>query len=88
MWMSIGGVLRNTIADVPGRPPSVEACLVPGDTTPAPNMSTLMTSTSAPQLRDRGFSFYDMSFLWLTSVAMLIGFVVASLVSLVSGTLK
>ncbi|VDM04690.1 unnamed protein product [Schistocephalus solidus] len=81
MWMSIGGILRNTIADVPGRVASTEACSLPVPTMLAPNM-TMLASNSEPQ---RGFSFYDLSFLWLTAFAMLIGFVVASIVSLASG---
>ncbi|BHF75022.1 hypothetical protein SprV_0501811500 [Sparganum proliferum] len=84
MWMSIGGILRNTIADIPGRPPTREVCPAPGITTLAPNMSTL-SPASQPQPLDRDFSFYDLSFLWLTAIAMLIGFVVASIVSLATG---
>ncbi|BHF74984.1 hypothetical protein SprV_0501807700 [Sparganum proliferum] len=83
-WVSIGGIFRNTIADVPGRPPSTEACPAPGTTTLMPNVTTPAPALQS-QLLDRGFSFYDLSFLWLTAFAMLIGFVVASIVSLASG---
>ncbi|VDN09898.1 unnamed protein product [Dibothriocephalus latus] len=87
--MSIGGILRNTVADVPGRRPSTENCPVPGTTTLVPQMTTLapnMSATPAPApMPDRGFSFYDLSFLWLTAFALVIGFVVASIVSLISG---
>ncbi|KAL7058338.1 hypothetical protein AAHC03_016990 [Spirometra sp. Aus1] len=83
-WVSIGGIFRNTIADVPGRPPSTEACPAPGTTTLMPNVTTPAPAPQS-QLLDRGFSFYDLSFLWLTAFAMLIGFVVASIISLASG---
>nr|VZI24874.1 unnamed protein product [Spirometra erinaceieuropaei] len=83
-WVSIGGIFRNTIADVPGRPPSTEACPAPGTTTLMPNVTTTAPAPQS-QLLDRGFSFYDLSFLWLTAFAMLIGFLVASIVSLASG---
>ncbi|BHF74980.1 hypothetical protein SprV_0501807300 [Sparganum proliferum] len=83
-WVSIGGIFRNTIADVPGRPPSTEACPAPSTTTLMPNVTTPAPAPQS-QLLERGFSFYDLSFLWLTAFAMLIGFVVASIVSLASG---
>ncbi|BHF75014.1 hypothetical protein SprV_0501810700 [Sparganum proliferum] len=84
MWVSIGGIFRNTIADIPGRPPSTDACPTPDTTTLAPNLTTL-ASASQPKPVDTDFSFYDLSFLWLTAFAMLIGFMVASIVSLLSG---
>nr|VZI24867.1 unnamed protein product [Spirometra erinaceieuropaei] len=84
MWVSIGGIFRNTIADIPGRPPSTEACPAPGTITHAPNL-TALARASQPQRYDTDFSFYDLSFLWLTAFAMLIGFVVAVIVSLLSG---
>ncbi|BHF74998.1 hypothetical protein SprV_0501809100 [Sparganum proliferum] len=84
MWVSIGGIFRNTIADIPGRPPSTDACPTPDTTTLAPNLTTL-ASASQPKPVDTDFSFYDLSFLWLTAFAMLIGFVVAVIASLLSG---
>nr|VZI24868.1 unnamed protein product [Spirometra erinaceieuropaei] len=84
MWVSIGGIFRNTIADIPGRPPSTDACPAPNITTLAPNLTTLAQASQSQPL-DRDFSFYDLSFLWLTAFAFLIGFMVASIVSLLSG---
>ncbi|KAL7057995.1 hypothetical protein AAHC03_016986 [Spirometra sp. Aus1] len=84
MWVSIGGIFRNTIADIPGRPLSTDACPTPNITTLVPNLTT-HAPASQPQPLDRDFSFYDLSFLWLTAFAFLIGFTVASIVSLLSG---
>uniref|UniRef100_A0A0X3PME5 Sodium-coupled monocarboxylate transporter 1 n=1 Tax=Schistocephalus solidus TaxID=70667 RepID=A0A0X3PME5_SCHSO len=81
-WVSIGGIFRNRINDLPGRPPSIDSC--PSAITQVPN-GTTPASSPHMNLEEMGFSFYDLSYLWLTAFAMLIGFVVASIVSLLSG---